>query len=51
MRGSCEWGAMEHASELKYLRSVLDESSTEEAEGYRKVERGRKVAGAIRSLG
>ena len=41
---------MEHVSEFKYLGCVLDESSTDEAECHRKVESGRRVAGAIRSL-
>ena len=41
---------LEHASEFKYLRCVLDESVTDVAECSRKVASGRRVAGAIRSL-
>ena len=41
---------LEHVSEYKYLRCVLDESGTDEAECSRKVVSGRRVAGAIRSL-
>ena len=41
---------LEQVSEFKYLRCVLDESSTNFAGGSRKVASGRKVAGAIRSL-
>ena len=41
---------LEHVYEFKYLRCVLDESGTDEAECCKKVESGRRVAGAIRSL-
>ena len=41
---------MKHVSEFKYLRYVLDESSTDGAECYRKVASGRKVTGSFRSL-
>ena len=41
---------LEHASEFKYLGCVLEESSTDRAECSRKVESGRRVAGATRSL-
>ena len=37
-------------SEFKYLGYVLDESGTDEAEYYRKVVSGSRVAGAIKSL-
>ena len=37
-------------SEFKYLGCFLNDSSTDEIECCRKVESGRKVAGAIRSL-
>ena len=40
---------LEHFSEFKYLRCVLDEAGTDEAECSRKVVSGKKVAGAIRS--
>ena len=40
---------LEHALEFKYLRCVLDESGTDEAEFSRKLLSGRRV-GAIRSL-
>ena len=36
--------------EFKYLGYVLDESGTDVAERCRKMESGRKVAGAVRSL-
>ena len=45
-----DWIRLEHVSELKYLRCVLDESGTDGAECSRKVASGRRVAGAIRSL-
>ena len=41
---------MEHMSQFKYFRCVLDESDRDAAECCRKVAIGRKVAGAIRSL-
>ena len=41
---------LEHVPEFKYLRCVLDESGTDGAECIRKVTRGMRVAGAIRSL-
>ena len=41
---------LKHFSEFKYLGSVLDESGTDEIECSRKVESGKRVAGAIRSL-
>ena len=41
---------LEHVSELKKLRCVLDESGTDGAECIRKVASGRRVAGDIRSL-
>ena len=41
---------LEHVSEFKYLGCVLDESGTFEPECCRKVERGRREPGAIRSL-
>ena len=41
---------LEHVSEYKYLRCVLDESDTDEAECSRNVASGRRVSGAIRSL-
>ena len=40
----------EDVSEFKYLRCVLDESGTYEADCSRKVVSGRRAAGAIRSL-
>ena len=40
----------ERVSEFKYLRCVLDELVTDEAECRRKVASGRRAAGAIRSL-
>ena len=41
---------LEHVSEFKYFRCVLNESGTDEAECSRKVGSGRRVAGAIRFL-
>ena len=41
---------LEHALEFKYLRCVLEESGTDEAECRKKLGSGRRVAGAIRSL-
>ena len=41
---------LEHVSELKYLRSVLEELGTDETECSRKVVSGWRVTGAIRSL-
>ena len=41
---------LEHVSEFKYLGCVLDKSGTDEAECSRKVESGRRIAGAIKSL-
>ena len=41
---------LEHASEFKYLGCVLNESSTDEAECRRKLAKGKRVGGAIRSL-
>ena len=41
---------LEHVSEFKFLRCVLDESGTDGAECSRKVTSGRRVAGVIRSL-
>ena len=46
----CRWDSLEHVSEFKYLECVLDESGIDGAECSRKVESGRKVVGAIRSL-
>ena len=45
-----DWIHLEHVSEFKYLGCVLDESVTDGAECSRKVENGRRVVGAIRSL-
>ena len=42
---------LENVSEFKYLGCVLDESGTDGAECSKKVASGRRVAGAIRSLG
>ena len=51
MERVCIYGiSLEHISEFKYLRCVLDQSGTDEAECSRKVERGRRVVGAIMSL-
>ena len=41
---------LEHVSEFKNLRYVLDESGTDGAECSRKVSSGRRVAGVMRSL-
>ena len=41
---------LEHVSEFKYLVCVLDEYGTDGAECSRKVARGKRVPGAIRSL-
>ena len=41
---------LEHVSEFKYLGCVLDKSGTDEAECSRKVESGKRIAGAIKSL-
>ena len=41
---------LEHVSEFKYSGCVLDESGTDEAKCRRKMESGRRVPGAIRSL-
>ena len=41
---------LEHVSKFKYLRCVLNESGTDEADCHRKVACGMKVAGSIRSL-
>ena len=41
---------LEHVSEFKYLGCVLEKSGTDEAECRKKVESGRRVAGAIRYL-
>ena len=41
---------LEHVSKFKYLGCVLDEAGTDEAECSRKVESGKRVAGAIGSL-
>ena len=41
---------LEHVLEFKYLRCVLEESGTDEAECRKKLGSGRGVAGAIRSL-
>ena len=41
---------LEHVSELKYLRCVLEEACTFRAKCRRKVASERRVAGAIRSL-
>ena len=42
---------LEHVSEFKYLGCASDESGTDGAECCTKVKSGRRVAGAIRSLG
>ena len=42
---------LENVSEFKYLGCVLNESGTYESECSRKVVSGRRVAGAIRTLG
>ena len=42
---------LEHVLKFKYLGCVLEESGTDEAECSRKMESGRRVAVAIRSLG
>ena len=42
--------SLEHVSEFKHLGCVLNESGTEGAECSRKVARGKRVAGATRSL-
>ena len=44
------WVHLEHVSKFKYLKCVLDESSTDGAECSKKVVSGKRVAGAIRSL-
>ena len=41
---------LEHVSEFKHLRCVLDESGTDGAECCRKVASGRRLVDAIRSL-
>ena len=41
---------LEYVSKFKYFGHVLDEPGTNGAECSRKVARGRRVAGAIRSL-
>ena len=41
---------LEHVSEFKYLGCVLDEAGTDGVECSRKMESGRRMAGAIRSL-
>ena len=41
---------LDHASEFKYLRCVLDKSGTDGVECSRKVVSRRRVAGVIRSL-
>ena len=41
---------LDHVSEFKYLRCVLDESDTDGAEYIRKVASGRRVVGPIGSL-
>ena len=41
---------LEHVSEFKYLRCVLDESGTDETVCSRKVVSGRRIEGDIRSL-
>ena len=41
---------LEHVSELKYLRCVLDESGTDNAEFRKKVPSGTKVTCAIRCM-
>ena len=41
---------LEHVSEFKYLRCVLDGSGTDGAECSRKKTSKRRIAGAIRSL-
>ena len=41
---------LDHVSEFKCLRCVLDESGTDEAECRRKVASGRSVAGPIKYL-
>ena len=41
---------LEYVSEFKYLRYLLDESGTDGAECNRKVESGRRVTVAIKSL-
>ena len=41
---------LEHVSEFKYLRCVLDKSGTDEAECSRKVASGRRVAVTVRPL-
>ena len=41
---------LEHVSEFKYLRFVLEESGTDGTECSRKMASGRRVAGTIRSL-
>ena len=53
-RLECEYGVngvrLEHVWEFKYLLCVLDESGKGEVECRKKVESGRRIAGAIRSL-
>ena len=48
----CEINEMhlEHVSEFKYLRCVLDKSGTDKGERSKKLVSGRMVAGAISSL-
>ena len=46
----CVYIQLEHVTEFKYLGCVLDESSTDEAECYRKLVSRRRVGGTIRSL-
>ena len=41
---------LEHTSEFKYLRCVLDESGRDNSDCRRKLVSGRRFAGAIRSL-
>ena len=45
-----DWMQLEHVSEFKYFRYVLDESGTNEAECRRKEASRRRIGGAIRSL-
>ena len=40
---------LEHVSEFKYLKRVLDESATDGAECSRKLASGRRVTGAVKS--
>ena len=48
--GLCKQIRLQHFSEFKYMGYVLDELGSDKAEYRRKVESGRRVAGASRSM-